>query len=123
VRAKALKLVMGGDGGSDSEAGKEKEKSPWKVQGVGPFRILKHKTTGAVRMLLRQEPSGRVAMNKALLPDFSYKVEPAGGKYVKLTAAKDAGNGLETWMLQVKTKEAAQALADALEANKGSKKK
>jgi nucleoporin NUP2 len=62
-------------------------------------------------------------MNKALLPDFSYKVEPAGGKYVKLTTAKDDGSGLETWMLQVKTKEAAQALAEALEANKGEKKK
>lgn len=127
-----MKLVMNGSSGSGSEeegggGSREKKaatsKSPWRVQGIGPFRLLKHKTTGAVRMLLRQEPSGRVALNKAVLPDFNYKTEPPAGKYIKLTTANNDGSGLETWMLQLKTKEAAQAVVDALEANKGANKK
>jgi len=62
-----------------------------------------------------------VALNKALLPNFNYKPE-AGGPYVKLTVMADSGLGLETWMLQVKKKDVAQDLADALEANKGGNK-
>ncbi len=122
VRAKAVKLVTGGD--SDDESGsnadKTKKKSPWKVQGVGPLRVLKNKTTGAVRMLLRAEPRGHVALNKLVLPDFTYKAET---KYVKLTTAADDGKGLETWMLQVKTPELAQSLAAALEEHKKANKK
>lgn len=125
VRAKAVKLVIDGkdsDGGGDDSSSKDK-KSPWKVQGVGPLRVLKHKTTGAARMLLRAEPRGHIALNKLILPNFTYKPESTGGKYVKVTTSDDKGTGLETWMLQVKTKELAQSLADALEANKGSSKK
>jgi len=85
--------------------------------------VLKNRTTGAVRMLLRAEPRGNVALNKLVLPNFAYKVEPAGGKYVKLTTATDDGKGLETWMLQVKTAEAARLLAEALETNKKSNAK
>lgn len=123
VRAKAVKLVTGG-GDSDEESGsnadKGKKKSPWKVQGVGPLRILKNKTTGAVRMLLRAEPRGHVALNKAVLPDFTYKADT---KYVKVTTATDDGKGLETWMLQVKTPALAQSLAEALEEHKKANKK
>lgn len=126
VRAKAVKLVTGGD--SDEESGSnadrdKKKKSPWKVQGIGPLRVLKHKTTGAVRMLLRAEPRGHVALNKAVLPDFTYKAEPSGSKYVKVTTASEDGKGLEMWMLQVKTPAAAQALAECLEEHKKANKK
>lgn len=117
VRAKAVKLVTGADS-DDDDTGKDAKKSPWKVQGVGPLRILKHKASGTVRMLLRAEPRGHIALNRAVLPSFAYKVDPAGSKYVKVTTAKENGNGLETWMLQVKTSAAAQALANALESNK-----
>lgn len=118
VRAKVLKFVPPGQG-SDSDE-KAKKKSPWTTKGVGPFRLLKHKTTGAVRMLLRAEPRGHVALNRMLLPDMKYKAEE---KYVKLTTSNDNGTGLETWMMQVKTKELAQALAAALEENKSANKK
>jgi len=119
VRAKAVKLVTGGDSeDDDSGSAKDKKKSPWVTQGIGPLRVLKHKNTGAVRMLLRAEPRGHVALNKLVLPNFSYKVEPAGSKYVKLTTATDDGKGLETWMLQVKTPDAAKLLAESLEASK-----
>ncbi|KAK4449159.1 nucleoporin nup61 [Podospora aff. communis PSN243] len=119
IRAKAVKLVTGGDSeDDDSGSTKDKKKSPWVTQGIGPLRLLKHKNTGAVRMLLRAEPRGHVALNKLVLPNFIYKVEPAGSKYVKLTTATDDGKGLETWMLQVKTPDAAKQLAESLEANK-----
>ncbi|OIW29046.1 hypothetical protein CONLIGDRAFT_578158 [Coniochaeta ligniaria NRRL 30616] len=124
VRAKALKLVVGGDSEGDSPGGKAAaaadKKNPWKTQGVGPLRFMKHKTTGAVRMLLRAEPRGHVALNKRILPDFNYKAE---NKYVKITTSNDAGNGLETWMIQVKTKELATALSEALETHKVANKR
>lgn len=107
--------------GSDESSGKDKQ-STWKVQGVGPLRILKHKTTGAVRLLLRADPSGNVTLNKSILPDFNYEPESEGSKYVKLTTASNDGKGLETWMLQVKTPLLAKELAEALQANKGAKK-
>ena len=122
VRTKALKLVPK-DEQDDEDDESKKDKSPWKVQGVGPLRILKHKTTGAVRMLLRAEPRGSIAMNKAILPQFTYKPEATGGKYVKVTTSNTDGSGLETWMLQVKTPAAAKELAEVLEANKNSEKK
>jgi hypothetical protein len=123
VRAKALKLVVGGDSEGESSGDKKAagdNKNPWKTQGVGPLRLMKHKTTGAVRMLLRAEPRGNVALNKRILPDFNYKTD---NKYVKVTTSNDAGNGLETWMLQVKTKELATALCEALETHKVANKK
>lgn len=122
VRAKALRLTPSSEEASGSEADGKKSKSPWATMGVGPLRLLKHKTTGAARLLLRAEPRGHVALNKGVLPNFNYKPEN-GGKYVKITVASDDGKALETWMLQVKTTDTAQALADALEAHKATSKK
>lgn len=116
VRGKALKLCSGDDS-DDESGGKKKDKSPWKTMGVGPVRLLKHKTTGVVRILLRGEPRGNIVMNKALLADFSYKTEK-GDKYVKVPTASDSGSGLETWMLQVKDAAKGKALAAALEQHK-----
>ncbi len=122
MRAKALRLVTSKDESESESPGPKEKKSPWKTEGVGPLRLLKNKTTGTVRLLLRAEPRGHVALNRALLPDFTYKPEP-NAKYVKLTTATESGTALETWMLQVKTKDAAQKLADALEENKAANKK
>lgn len=107
--------------GDDDEVKEKKMKNPWHTEGLGPLRVLKHKTSGAVRILLRTEPSGKVAMNKLVLPNFEYKVEE-GLKYVQVTTAKDEGKGLETWMLMVKTNEFAVKLAAVLEENKTANK-
>ena len=117
VRAKVLKYVPPGDK-SDSDE-KAKSKSPWTTQGVGPLRLLKHNESGVVRLLLRAEPRGHVALNRALLPSMTYKADE---KYVKITTSNEKGDGLETWMIQVKTKDLAKATAEALEKNKGSNK-
>lgn len=114
VRAKALLYVPVQKGDEDQP------KSPWSTRGVGPLRILKNKTTGAVRVLLRAEPRGHIALNKALLPNNEYKPK---AKTVNFVASNDSGSGLETWVLQVKTADLATKLASVLEANKGANKK
>jgi len=116
VRAKALKYEP------DSDDNGGKSKSPWSTKGVGPMRLMKHKSTGAVRILLRGEPRGHVVLNKTLLPNPTYKPEP-GGKYVKVTAASDDGKKLESWMLQVKSSDLGEKLAEALNANKKANEK
>ncbi|PTB64186.1 hypothetical protein BBK36DRAFT_1124512 [Trichoderma citrinoviride] len=117
VRAKVLKFVPMGE---TSEGEEKKAKNPWVTKGVGSLRLLKHKETSAVRLLLRAEPRGNVAMNRIVLPDLSYK---ANEKYVKMTTSNETGDGLETWMIQVKTKELAKELGDALEKHKAFNKK
>ncbi|PTD03251.1 Nucleoporin [Fusarium culmorum] len=112
VRAKVLKFVPAGDKSDDK---KPKSQSPWSTQGVGALRLLKHKETNIVRLLLRAEPRGHIAMNRAVLPDMSYKADK---KYVKMTTSNEKGDGLETWMIQVKTADMAKELAEALEKNK-----
>ncbi|KAL6859727.1 hypothetical protein J3F83DRAFT_763201 [Trichoderma novae-zelandiae] len=112
VRAKVLKFVPMGE---TSEGGEKKAKNPWETKGVGSLRLLKHKDTNAVRLLLRAEPRGNVALNRIVLPDLSYK---ANEKYVKMTTSNEKGDGLETWMIQVKSKELAKELGDALEKHK-----
>lgn len=118
VRAKALRHVPAKP---DDDPETKKNASPWQPEGLGPLRVLKHKTSGSVRILLRTEPSGRVAMNKLVLPNFTYKVD-SGAKWLKVTTAKDDGKGLETWMLQVKNNEFAVKLAAVLEDNKNANK-
>jgi len=118
VRAKVLKFIPpNADDDSDSKGGVAK--SPWATKGVGPLRLLKHKESNKVRMLLRTEPAGVVVLNRLILPNFNYKAEK---KYVKLTTSDDSGSGLETWMVQVKTEELAKELAEALETNKAANK-
>ncbi|KPA39535.1 nucleoporin nsp1 [Fusarium langsethiae] len=117
VRAKVLKFVPAGEKSDDK---KPKSQSPWSTQGVGALRLLKHKESNVVRLLLRAEPRGHIAMNRAVLADMSYKADK---KYVKMTTSNEKGDGLETWMIQVKTADMAKELAEALEKNKVHNKK
>ncbi|KAL2758079.1 hypothetical protein ACRALDRAFT_2017106 [Sodiomyces alcalophilus JCM 7366] len=117
VRSKVLKFVPASEAAEDSGGeGKGKSKSPWVTRGIGPFRLLKHKTSGAVRMVVRAEPRGHVVLNRVLLPNETYKND---GKYVKLLTSNETGDGLETYMVQVKNPEVAKELAAVLEKHKG----
>ncbi|KAM7203678.1 nucleoporin nup61 [Rhypophila sp. PSN 637] len=118
VRAKAMKF----EPAEDDDNKDKKPKSPWVTKGVGPLRLMKHKNTDAVRVLLRGEPRGHIVLNKAVLPNTTYKTEQ-GGKYIKFLAAADEGQKLETWMLQVKTANMGKALAEALETHKKANEK
>lgn len=97
----------------------DKQTAPWVTQGVGPLRVLKNKTTGTVRIVLRAEPRGHIAINKTILADMEYKAKE---KTINLVATSEDGAGLETWLLQVKKPELALELAGVLEANKSANK-
>lgn len=84
-------------------------------QGVGPLRVLKHKDSGATRILLRADPSGTIVLNKSLLAGVKYEVNE---KTIKFPAAGEPGKGLETWLLQLKTPQFAQELGKIMENNK-----
>lgn len=103
VRARALKFVT-----KDGQ-------SSWVTKGVGPLRILKNKNTGAARMLHRSDPGGNIVLNKGLLPQIDYKVDE---KTVKVTVVGEKPENMDTWVLQVKTQELAEALSEVMEANK-----
>ncbi|KAK2035875.1 RanBP1 domain-containing protein [Colletotrichum somersetense] len=121
VRAKIMKYIPpGSEEDKDSGDDQPKNKSPWSTKGLGPLRLLKHKNTGAVRMLLRAEPRGHVVLNRSVLPSETYKADK---KYLKITTSNEAGNGLETWMVQVKTEDLAKSLAAALETHKSANAK
>lgn len=116
VRCKVLKFTPAS---KDADSGDDKpaSKSPWSTQGVGPFRLLKNKSSGALRMLVRAEPRGHVVLNRGLLPNVAYTAE---AKYVKMTTSNEKGDGLETWMIQVKTADMAKETAKILEEHKKS---
>ncbi|KAJ6440511.1 nucleoporin nsp1 [Purpureocillium lavendulum] len=116
VRAKAMKYMPPAEKSDSDDKGKSK--SPWSTQGVGPLRLLKHKESGVVRLLLRAEPRGHIALNRALV-NRPYKAEE---KYVKITTSNEKADGLETWMIQVKTKDLAKELAEVLEKHKEANK-
>lgn len=119
-----INLTTGGPGEEDEEVahevrakalryGTENGKNKWETVGLGPLRVLKHKETGVSRVLLRGDPSGKVVLNKGILGNLTYSAE---GKTVKFLAT-EKGN-LETFLLQVKTPDFAQKLADVLNENK-----
>lgn len=87
----------------------------FKVLGVGPMRLLKHKTTGKTRLLLRADGSGRVLLNTGLKKQITYKAEES---QVRVLDLKPDGTPT-TYLLRVKTKDDASELASKLEELKG----
>lgn len=113
VKCKALKEELERVSDSDKEK-TAKTKSAWSTKGVGPLRLLKHKITGTVRLILRAEPRGNIVVNSIPIPNMPYSTK---GKYCIAPFVSESG-GLEKWMLMVKTPEAAKALADAINKHK-----
>jgi len=111
VRSKALKYIT-------DEVAKEKKLDPgFNTQGVGQLRVLKHKTTGKTRLLLRAEPGSNIVINTALTPSMTYKAtETKGSGAVKFGIPTAAG--IDHWVAKVKTAAVAEELASILEANK-----
>lgn len=118
-----INLSAGGPGEEDEEVVHEvraratlwiADKKAFVVQGVGILRLLENEETKATRMLLRADPSGKIVLNKALLSQNYEAVK----KTVSFLAAPEKGDGLEKWILQVKTEEMATYLAKVLNASK-----
>ncbi|PGH04691.1 hypothetical protein GX51_03358 [Blastomyces parvus] len=102
TRAKALKLGVSPD--SDDTTPK------WLPQGLGLLRILKHKTTGRARILLRADPSGRVLLNTHLVAAVSYKSVGSAVQFQVLREPKP-----ENWTVRVKKEDMAVELAKVME--------
>ena len=100
VRAKATSL--------DSQA------KEFVSRGVGPLRILKNRTTGQPRALLRADPGGRIALNSGLMKQGKYK--NVGANTISGPFA-DSKGVVGAWRLRVKTADEAKELLQALEQN------
>lgn len=87
----------------------------WATRGVGKLRVLKHRDTAKTRVLLKQDPSGKLILNAALLGTMKY--EYVQNKSVKLGVATDVGK-LVTWLIRTGKDEDAVELARILEENK-----
>lgn len=87
----------------------------WATRGVGKLRVLKHRDTSKTRVLLKQDPSGKIILNAALLSTMKY--EYMQNKSVKLGVATDVGK-LVTWLIRTGKDEDAVELARILEENK-----
>ena len=89
--------------------------STWTSKGVGPLRVLKNRESHLARVLLRQDPSGRIVLNFALSKSFTY--ESSQSKTVRVPFVGESGK-IETWMIKVGNDDDAKKLASALETNK-----
>lgn len=87
----------------------------WATRGVGKLRVLKHRDTSKTRILLKQDPSGKIILNAALLSTMKY--EYMQNKSIKLGVATDVGK-LVTWLIRTGKDEDAIELARILEENK-----
>ena len=92
----------------------DSEKKEWSIHGLGPLRVLKDRETGKARILLRQDPSGRILLNAALMSEMSYEYSKPKG--VKMGVATDGK--LSTWMIKVGKDDDATRLSTVLEDNK-----
>ena len=108
VRAKAREFAV------DEKAEKEGEMT-WQVRGIGNLRVLKHRQTKKARLVLRQDPSGKVVLNAALMETVEYK--HTKDKTVNFGAATGSGR-LASWMINVKNNDDARRLATVMESNK-----
>ncbi|MCJ1309620.1 hypothetical protein MMC25_003280 [Agyrium rufum] len=92
------------------------DRKEWKGYGVGTFRLLKHKSTGQTRVLMRQQGIGKIVLNAALMSGIKYEfIKPKG---VKLAIVGGKGT-LVTWMVRFGKEEKAQELSELMEKNKG----
>ncbi|KZF24336.1 hypothetical protein L228DRAFT_94720 [Xylona heveae TC161] len=103
VRAKAMMMVTN-DG-----------KKEWENKGVGPCRILKHEHTGKSRIVMRQDPSGTLVINAAVLKGIKYEYK-APKSVTFQTAAADGK--LSFWLVRVGKDSDAMDLAKTLESAK-----
>ncbi|PHU09405.1 Ran-binding protein 1 -like protein b [Capsicum chinense] len=70
----------------------DKEGSQWKERGVGTVKLLKHKDTGKVRLVMRQSKTLKICANHLVLPTMSIQ-EHAGNEKSCVWHAADFADG------------------------------
>ncbi|KAI9705969.1 MAG: hypothetical protein M1836_005375 [Candelina mexicana] len=117
-----LDLTNGGPGEEDEDVLYEVrakalvlEKQKYESKGVGFLRVLKHRETGKVRILLRQDPSGKLIINAALLSGVDYTTKTSTSVSVPIPTENGT---LRPWIVRVGKAEDADELAKVLDSNK-----
>lgn len=111
--AKAMKL--------DEKKTEDGYVKAWVEKGKGPLYVLKNKTTGKTRVLLKIPPLGRPAMNFGPMKGVTY-AQDSGKKIVRaafidhLDTNKEKAGKLSTWTIQVRELSGAAELARILTA-------
>ncbi|KAF8393590.1 hypothetical protein HHK36_021834 [Tetracentron sinense] len=72
----------------------DKEGNQWKERGVGTVKLLKHKETGKVRLVMRQSKTLKICANHLVLPSISIQ-EHAGNDKSCVWHATDFSDGEE----------------------------
>ncbi len=95
----------------------EDKKSPYTVLGVGMLKVLKHKETKKTRVLVRSDGAGRVLINFSLNDKINYgPVQKGKNEMVRIPCfTKD---GIDTYVIRVKTGKDGEELIKVLEAEK-----
>ncbi|KAL4332047.1 hypothetical protein GQ457_07G033720 [Hibiscus cannabinus] len=70
----------------------DKEGNQWKERGAGTVKLLKHKDTGKVRLVMRQSKTLKICANHLVLPTMSVQ-EHAGNDKSCLWHARDFADG------------------------------
>ena len=109
VRAKASIWL------EDKEDEDGKKVGGWETRGLGPFRILKNKTTKKTRMLMRSDPVGRIILNSSLVKGFKYDAPTKSTCRLPMLSESQK---LENWVIKVGKDADAGQMARILEANK-----
>ena len=93
----------------------DKDLSSWASKGLGPLRVLQNRESKHTRVLLRQDPSGKIVLNFALSKSFTY--ESSQSKTVRVPVINESGK-IESWMIKVGSDEDAKKLARSMEDNR-----
>lgn len=89
----------------------------WNKMGMGHVKVLKDKTSGKTRIVVRADPSAHVLLNCRLISSASYK-GTAIGKQGAVVFPIATDDGMQSWMIRVASKQSADELAGKLEENK-----
>jgi hypothetical protein len=97
---------------------KVKERT-WTPRGMNRLRILKDRTTGRVRVVIRREPGASITVNSYLFPDEVYEVRDQGEKASGAVSARfQDGEYMDAYVLKVSTKAMAEEISGLLNKHK-----
>ncbi|CAH9076732.1 unnamed protein product [Cuscuta europaea] len=95
----------------------DKEGSQWKERGVGSVKLLKHKDSGKVRLVMRQSKTLKICANHLVLPTISMQ-EHAGNEKSCVWHAADFADGElkeETFCIRFPSIENCKTFKDKIE--------
>ncbi|KAL0372204.1 UNVERIFIED_CONTAM: Ran-binding protein 1c [Sesamum calycinum] len=95
----------------------DKEANQWKERGVGTVKLLKHKESGKVRLVMRQSKTLKICANHLVLPTMTVQEHQGNDKSCVVHAADFADGELkeETFCIRFASVENCKAFKDKIE--------